>query len=350
MLAVLRRVPTAVANAASWPQLGLQQRTLLLKPLAPATSSPASFTTTTAMDASSTAADASNSASIPPQEQHGERGPSLFSSQASLYAQFRPSYPDELYAAVLRFAGLQRCCLALDVATGSGQVAAELAERFEQVLACDSTQAQLDHAVQRPNIRYFQAPAERLEGVQDGSVDLMTAAQCLHWFDVPAFFAEARRVLQPGGTLAVWGYGMPAVASPPGLRHPAAAPAAVQHLLQQLHTGTLGALWAPQRWHVINHYHGLEPGLEHFGRVQRREMGMHKDMSVAELLGYLSTWSSLAAHRRQHPQAPDPLTAFQQHLLAALGRGEEAVQDPTPVVRLQWPLFVILAKEPVPLR
>ncbi len=39
-----------------------------------------------------------------------------------------------------------------------------------------------------------------------------------------------------------------------------------------------------QRWHVLNHYRGLEPGPEHFGLVQRSELSMHKDLSVDALV------------------------------------------------------------------
>lgn len=167
----------------------------------------------------------------------GVRGAELFRAQAALYASHRPSYPAELFEAVLSFAGLQpgRRQLALDVATGTGQVGASggppfrpfcrsnralgpgnttrtgmlplwlaaqpgpkacrlpparcrrqvataLAERFDAVLACDASQQQLDHAEQRPNITYFLSPAERLDRVAKGSVDLLTVAQALHWW------------------------------------------------------------------------------------------------------------------------------------------------------------------------
>lgn len=58
----------------------------------------------------------------------------LFDSQAAQYAQFRPDYPLELYESVYNFCGseLRRSC-ALDIATGSGQAAAELAKTFEHV-------------------------------------------------------------------------------------------------------------------------------------------------------------------------------------------------------------------------
>lgn len=64
------------------------------------------------------------------------------------------------------------------------------------------------------------------------------------------------------------GYGMPRFASIPG--RPPLPPAALvrlQRALQELHTAALGTYWDPQRWHVLNHYRGLEPGPEHFGWV-----------------------------------------------------------------------------------
>ncbi len=47
-------------------------------------------------------------------------------------------------------------------------------------------------------------------GVADGSVDLVLTCQAIHWFDIPAFYAEADRVLSPGGVLAVSGYSLTA--------------------------------------------------------------------------------------------------------------------------------------------
>lgn len=60
------------------------------------------------------------------------------------------------------------------------QVAVSLAETFQQVVAQDSSASQIAAAQQRPNIRYEQAPAEA-SGLPEGCVDLITAAQCMHW-------------------------------------------------------------------------------------------------------------------------------------------------------------------------
>ena len=56
----------------------------------------------------------------------------------------------------------------------------DLAQDFEQVIGLDSAQAQIQHAASRPNITYRVAPAEAT-GLEAQSVDLMVAAQCMHW-------------------------------------------------------------------------------------------------------------------------------------------------------------------------
>lgn len=50
------------------------------------------------------------------------------------YSAFRPTYPADLYEQIYKFADLQRYDLAVDIATGSGQAATVLAQRFQKVL------------------------------------------------------------------------------------------------------------------------------------------------------------------------------------------------------------------------
>lgn len=68
-----------------------------------------------------------------------------------------------------------------------------------------------------------------------------------------------------------------------------------------------------------------------------------------EQLGYLASWSAYATHRRQHPDAADPLEPFRAALLEATGLDEQGADSPEPVLRLEWPIFMLLAKGPVPL-
>ncbi len=46
------------------------------------------------------------------------------------------------------------------------------------------------------------------------SVQLVTASQCAHWFNLTKFFSETERVLSPGGVLAIYGYSLPMCEKP----------------------------------------------------------------------------------------------------------------------------------------
>ena len=123
---------------------------------------------------------------------------------AKAYASHRPVYPDELFNTVLEFLGDARA-LAVDVGCGSGQVTCALAARFDRVVGIDESDSQLASAPSRPNIEYRCGSAEAT-GLPAGCSDLVTVAAALHWFDLRGFYAEARRLLRPGGALAAWSY------------------------------------------------------------------------------------------------------------------------------------------------
>jgi ubiquinone/menaquinone biosynthesis C-methylase UbiE len=120
-----------------------------------------------------------------------------FSPQASDYARFRPTSPRQMFQFLARLA--PRHELAWDCATGSGQVAVPLADHFAHVIATDASAQQIANAEPHPRVKYRVAPAEQ-SGLVSGSVDLIMVAQALHWFDLDAFNAEARRVLKPAGS------------------------------------------------------------------------------------------------------------------------------------------------------
>lgn len=127
-----------------------------------------------------------------------------FSSHATLYATSRPTYPESLIAELATLAPGR--AQAWDVGTGNGQSAVMLAEHFATVFASDASAPQIGEARAHERITYAVEPAEHCS-LPDRSCDLILDSQCIHWFDHPRFFAEARRVLQPGGLLAAIGYG-----------------------------------------------------------------------------------------------------------------------------------------------
>lgn len=126
-----------------------------------------------------------------------------FSAQASYYVKYRPAYPQKMYDFILQQVNDRG--KAWDCATGNGQVALVLASYFNQVIASDASQEQLDQARPHPNIIYQQAPAEKTP-FQDHAFDLITVAQAIHWFNIEEFYKEVRRTARKNGIIAIIGY------------------------------------------------------------------------------------------------------------------------------------------------
>src|SRR5687767_7376087 len=103
-----------------------------------------------------------------------------FSNHAAIYAAFRPVYPGEMYDFLLALVSERN--RAWDCGCGNGQVAGVLSDHFNQVDATDISQKQLDHAIKKPNINYQLAPAEKVD-IAPASIDLVTVAQAIHWFN-----------------------------------------------------------------------------------------------------------------------------------------------------------------------
>lgn len=220
-----------------------------------------------------------------------------FSAVAEAYRRFRPSYPAALFRWLARLAPDHQ--LAWDCATGSGQAAHGLAPLFRRVLATDASAAQIAQAPAHPGIEFRVAPAEA-SGLPPGTVDLVTVAQAVHWFDREAFFAEVERVLKPQGLIAVWCYGRLRFSDPD-----------VDAVLAEFHDRTLAGYWPPQRRWVNQDYRDLPFPFE---PVPAPRFTIDARLDLAALLGYLSTWSAVQALLRA--SGLDPLAPLGQ----ALGR------------------------------
>jgi len=237
-----------------------------------------------------------------------------FSARAATYAACRPTYPDALFDWI---AGLvTRRDVAWDCGTGSGQAAVALAARFAHVHATDASAAQLAHAVPHARVSYAVAPAER-SGLPERSVDLVTVAQALHWFDVDAFYAEVRRVLRPSGAIAVWTYGDVHTGD-----------AALDDRLHRFAHGTLGPWWPPERAHVDAGYRTLPFP---FHEVEAPSFVLEHRWTLPELAGYLRSWS--ATLRWQAAHATDPVAPLEAELRPLWG-------DPDRPRTVIWPLVV----------
>lgn len=231
-----------------------------------------------------------------------------FSSQAATYAKARPTYPSRLFSELAGLApGRHR---AWDAGTGNGQAAVALAAHFEQVTATDPSAAQLAQAVVHPRVSYHVA-AETDPTIPDGSVDLVTVAQAVHWFDRPKFYSEVRRVLRPGGIIAVWTYGL-SVITPE-----------IDAAVRRFYSGPIGPYWPAERHHPETGYRELDFT---FPEVPFPEAAMELDWSMTEFTRYLRSWSAVARFIKAN--GFDPVPALEGELAALWGREARKVSWP----------------------
>ena len=164
----------------------------------------------------------------------------LFSTVACEYALF----PAGISARIVRVARAHRAGagrgMGLRLWQRPGQRAA--GRTFFAVFATDSAAEQIAAAKAHPRVSYSVAPAEH-SGLAAASVDLVTVAQALHWFDVEAFYAEARRVARPGALLAVWNYPRPQFVD-----------AELDRRFAEFYRRHGGPYWPPERQHVEHNY------------------------------------------------------------------------------------------------
>lgn len=146
-----------------------------------------------------------------------------FGRHSDDYAVHRPGFPDFFYDRLEAICPLDGVT-ALDVGTGPGIVALELAKRGARVTGIDISPEQIEAARGRAaaadltaSCEFRVAPVEQTAAASE-SVDLVTAGQCWTWFDHDRALSEVERVLVPGGFLVVAHYCYLAHASPVAAR------------------------------------------------------------------------------------------------------------------------------------
>ncbi len=237
-----------------------------------------------------------------------------FSERAANYAAYRPLYPQTLFEFVASLSPEHRTVL--DCGTGNGQAAIGLVTHFDRVIATDPSAEQISYAATHKRIEYRIARAES-SGLPVQSVDLVTAAQALHWFDAKSFFEEARRVLVPGGAIAIWGYGDPILDT-----------TQLDQILREFNRGTLEPYWFPERKLLLDGYRAVAFPFDEVA-VPRLELEMK--WSLPELAGYLRTWSSAARYLAEN--GVDPVPEVEKSLAAHWG-------DPATARVIRWPLYL----------
>ncbi len=237
-----------------------------------------------------------------------------FSSVSAAYSAFRPRYPRALFEFLTAVAPRHR--IAWDCGAGTGQATVNLAEYFDRVIGTDISAEQIARAPRHEKITWLVCPAESTP-LALGSVDLVTIAQALHWFDHARFNAEVRRVGAPRAVIAAWAYGAPRMDGEVGA------------VLRRAMFDTLGPYWPPERRHVYDEYRSIPFPFE---RIASPVLSLEEDWSAAQVAGYIRTWSATIKYRAAHVE--DPVVAIERELGAVWGDADQPR-------RIAWPLIVI---------
>lgn len=131
-----------------------------------------------------------------------------FTGKAEAYAKGRPGYPKAAIEAIFSLA--PSGTVFADIGAGTGKFTVKLAEHGYSVFAVEP------NADMRRQLAITLAPFQNvkiMDGISeattlpDHSVDIITVAHALHWFNLKAFRSECRRVVRPGGlVIAVYNH------------------------------------------------------------------------------------------------------------------------------------------------
>lgn len=231
-----------------------------------------------------------------------------FSKQALDYSKFRPQYPQEMIDYIVSF--VENKTIALDVATGNGQVAHKLSSYFEKVYATDISQKQLDNAVQVHNIIYIKESAEKTS-FREHNFDLITVAQAIHWFDFDAFYKEIYRILKPEGIFAVLGYGL-------FFTNPES-----DKILNHFYYNIVGPYWDAERKYLDENYETIPFPFE---EIPTQKFENQFLWPFDALIGYLNTWSSVQHYISKNNQ--NPIDLIYENLKISWQKNDQKVTFP----------------------
>lgn len=239
-----------------------------------------------------------------------------FSKHSQCYADARPGYPVELFARLSRLS--PSASVGWDCGTGNGQAAVSLAAHFARVVATDPSEQQIRQAKLDPGVDYVVASAENC-CLADRTVDLITVAQALHWFELDRFYREVHRVAVPHAVVAAWTYQLFRMA--PGVdRH-----------VEEFYYDTVSDYWPKERRHVDSGYTTLEFP---FHSLQVPAPPMRVDWTLQQVMRYIRSWS--ATQRYLELNGDDPLAELEAKLALVWGSHETRT--------VEWPLALLVGR------
>jgi len=140
-----------------------------------------------------------------------EKNARRFDGRVAEYARYRERYaPEILLPRLLEWCGLTPQWTVADIGAGTGMLSDVFLENGNRVLAIEPN-AEMREMCGRLHegsslLEVVDGSAERTT-LGDCSVEMVVAGRALHWFDADRAMAEFRRILKPGGWVAIIAFG-----------------------------------------------------------------------------------------------------------------------------------------------
>ncbi|KAM9991287.1 hypothetical protein ACTFIZ_004692 [Dictyostelium cf. discoideum] len=231
-----------------------------------------------------------------------------FGSVSESYKNFRTTYNDELYSIIDSYCDEKRD-LAIDIGAGSGQATVKLAKYFKKVIGKKSIKI----CRKGRQCEYRLSAAEKID-LPTGSVDLITVATAVHWFNLPVFYEESKRLLRENGSLIIWCYNLFEIKNDES-----------QKIFENPH----------QTKHIQNGYADIKPT---FDNTIRKNITVETLMPIDSLIGMISSLSSYLAYIKEGNK--DVLPDFKQSLMDIL----KITECNSKVIEVKFPIYIILSK------
>jgi len=235
-----------------------------------------------------------------------------FSNRASLYVQYRPHYPGELFDWIATL--VSRHDVVWDCAAGNGQASVGLAKHFRRVIATDASEKQIAMAEPHEGIEFRVARSDA-SGLPDQSMDMVTVAQAIHWFDHDSFYREAKRVMRDGAAIVIWGYVDPIIDDPK-----------LERIVHTYNRGTIEKYWKPERNLILDELRTIPFP---FDEIQAPRFEMKHEWTLEQMCGYMRTWSATDSYAREIGY--DPVALVEKDLAPLWGPGTHVVTWPIPI-------------------
>jgi SAM-dependent methyltransferase len=199
------------------------------------------------------------------------------------YDELRPGYAPEAIAWVAKRASLRAGSVVVDLAAGTGQLSRRFAPLGVDLSAVEPAANMRAVMKERlPAVRVEVGTAEAMPSA-DGSVDAVVVGNAFHHFERRSAFAEIRRVLHPGGVLALfWAWALEeGELAIPGMRE---IDEVVEAVRASNEIATAYRSWAE-----------VPDTAAGFGPFERREFRVTHDIAAARLADLYATSSDVAS-------------------------------------------------------